>query len=610
MTLFDSARVKIRQVVTTIGWTIELAHGSRAVIVLFIALSVLNALTEGFTVMLVVPILNATSGQNMFEGIPLLQKFGMLFEEMEPQVRLRWVAALILIIALLRGAIQYFVDIVVYIIPYTVDQALRIRALRALMTAKMSYLDSISVGQIKNYTSGFPIRVGLVARFLAQMLASLITVAFMLALLFAIAPGIWIAIGLFAVITSLAYKKLTGRMAVEVSRALTQDQTRYNSVYYEAIQNRRAIRIFRAGDLFISRLYQLIDRLRRVQVRTLAVQSATYPFFSTLAGAAVCMGIVTASFLQPDRSQALLALLVVALVILFRVIGPITTLHISRMHFATHVEAVEALHRFFGSVEKAVDPDGKIVLEHPRGEVVFDNVTFGYDGGKPVIDRLSFRVDPGEMIAIVGPSGTGKSTVFNLLARLYRPASGRILVDGIDLSDIAAESWWRNLAFVSQDIPIFMGTIAENITFGSRAVEDPVRLKSAARSAAAAEFIAKMPDGFDSPIGDGLRTLSGGERQRIALARAFYSQPRIVLFDEPTSQLDALAEDQVRSGIDALRATGCTVFVIAHRMATLQSADRIIVLDEGRVESIGSFGELRAAGGLFSRMVKSQLIRQ
>jgi len=209
----------------------------------------------------------------------------------------------------------------------------------------------------------------------------------------------------------------------------------------------------------------------------------------------------------------------------------------------------------------------------------------------------------------VGPSGSGKTTLFRLLTRIYRPDAGTISVDGQALDDIAIASFWHRLAYVSQDILIFRGTVRENMTFGRPAEFSDAQLRQAARMAAALPFIEALDRGFDTVIGDGGITLSGGEKQRIALARAFLHDAKLILLDEATSQLDAITERQVQESVTQLRARGCTILVIAHRLSTVQDADRILVLDHGQVVADGTHAALVGQEGLYSEMVEKQTIR-
>lgn len=610
MKLHLKASRKYHQIYQVIRWTWDLSSGNKSIIACFIVASLLNSLTEGFTVMLIVPILNSAGTQNAFAGVPLLHEFGGFFQGLEATTRLRWLASLIFLVILLRGALQYIVDIIIYVVPFNVEQTLRLRAFRLLTSARLSFVDKISIGEISNYVAGFPARAGIAVRFLSQLVSSAITAILMLFLLLSITPGILFIIGIAGVILSISFKKLTGRWMIDVSRSLTDTNRKYNEIYHEAIANRKAVKIFRAGELFAQRVFIALDQLRRVQIKMLALQAATYPFFSTAAGLIAAAGIFSASFLDPAQAQAMLAILIVSLVIMFRIIGPVTIIHICRMHFVTHVEAIEGLYRFLREAKDAEDADGTRLLDGIRGEIAFDHVFFSYDGGKDVLSDISFTAKPGQMIALVGKSGGGKSTLFYLLTRLYRPTAGRILIDGVDLNEIAIDSFWRKVSFLSQDNPIFVGTVKENISFGDNRLKDLQLYNNAIDLAAAREFIDALPHENNSQIGEGSRVLSGGERQRLALARVFYAEPQIVLFDEATSHLDAISEAQVKAALDQLRRKGCTVFVIAHRLSTIQGADHVMVLDQGKLVESGPFKELATKDGLFSRMIESQSIIQ
>jgi len=242
----------------------------------------------------------------------------------------------------------------------------------------------------------------------------------------------------------------------------------------------------------------------------------------------------------------------------------------------------------------------------PRAEVAFDNVRFAYPArpDADVLDGVSFRVKPGEKVAIVGPSGAGKSTIFHLILRFYDPKSGTVTFDGVRLSDADPAELRRHIALVPQDTAIFGMSVRDNIRFGRPDATD-AEIQRAAEDAAAAIFIRALPQGYDTPVGERGVTLSGGQRQRIAIARAILREAPLLLLDEATSSLDAESETLVQVALTRLM-TGRTTLVIAHRLATVLSCDRILVLDQGRIVEEGSHDSLVARDGLYARLAKLQ----
>ena len=244
--------------------------------------------------------------------------------------------------------------------------------------------------------------------------------------------------------------------------------------------------------------------------------------------------------------------------------------------------------------------------ETPRGEIAFQEVSFAYRNAEhmPVVRDLDLTVAPGETVAVVGPSGAGKSTLFSLLMRFYDPVSGQIRLNGVGLTDLDPEDLRRHIALVPQDTAIFGTSIAENIAYG-RPDAGRDEIVAAAQAALAAPFIEAMSDGYDTLVGERGVTLSGGQRQRIAIARAVLKDAPVLLLDEATSALDAESERLVQQALDKLM-EGRTTLVIAHRLATVLKADRIVVMDDGRVVETGTHAELTAAGGLYAKLARLQ----
>jgi ATP-binding cassette subfamily B protein len=255
-------------------------------------------------------------------------------------------------------------------------------------------------------------------------------------------------------------------------------------------------------------------------------------------------------------------------------------------------------------VEPADRPNAQ-PLGQVRGELVLDHVSFGYTEEQAVLRDLSLQVEPGQMVALVGPSGAGKSTLFSLLLRFNTAQQGRVLLDGRDLADLRARDLRQAVALVPQTSSVFSGTVAEAIAFGRPATRAQIR--EAAQLANAAGFIEALPDGYDSRLEERGSNFSGGQLQRLAIARAVLGNPAVLLLDEATSALDAEAEEAVQQGLKQAMAHR-TVLVIAHRLATVQEADQILVLEGGHIVERGSHNQLMAHGGRYRELCERQLI--
>lgn len=287
-----------------------------------------------------------------------------------------------------------------------------------------------------------------------------------------------------------------------------------------------------------------------------------------------------------------------------RLYGPAAALAGIQVQIVSALAVFERIFDYLDMTPEEYDPPGAIALPGVSGSIRFEEVVFGYDASREVLRGISFEVRPGEVAAFVGPSGAGKTTITGLVPRFYDPQQGRVLVDGHDVRTVTLESLRRDIGIVTQETYLFHDTIGNNLRYGKPDATD-AELQVAARAANIADFIAALPQGYDTVVGERGHKLSGGERQRLAIARVLLKDPRILILDEATSSLDYENEAAIQKALEVVM-RGRTSLVIAHRLSTVLAADVIFVVDEGRIVESGRHATLLARSGLYSRLYHTQ----
>jgi len=474
-----------------------------------------------------------------------------------------------------------------------------------LLTLGVSFFEARKTGEITSrLTSDIATVQAAVSQALAQLLNQTITLVGGVVVLFVLEARLTLV--MLAVVPPVVLAAaFFGRRLRAVSTGFQDTVAAANADAEEAIAGIRVVKSFTAEPLEARRYAASIERsfamaMTRVRLRALFTPAVIMAVFAGL-GVVLWYGgrLAIAGSLQGGD---LIAFLLITMFVAGS-IGSFTGL------WAQLQESIGASRRIFELLDERSDilePAAPRELVEPRGVVAFENVSFRYHGRGAglVLTDIDLRAAAGEVVALVGPSGAGKSTIVSLIPRFYDPTAGRVTLDGVDIRELSVSDLRSQVGIVPQETLLFSGSIEENIRYGDpEASADDVR--AAAIAADAHDFIVEFPDGYATTVGERGVKLSGGQRQRIAIARALLKNPRILILDEATSSLDSESESQVKAALERLM-VGRTTFVIAHRLSTIVNADRIVVIDGGRVVQLGSHAELMLAGGLYRDLYELQ----
>ena len=399
-----------------------------------------------------------------------------------------------------------------------------------------------------------------------------------------------------AIIIRQASRKLRGG-----NRAMQATTGRMTGAVEESLNGVREIKLFGAHEHENSRFAEISERLRKETMRTVRVSAANVPIVQIVAATAVSLVIWAASALSAeDRlTPGTFVAFVAAMAMLFEPIRRLTNVN---NVIQKGLAGAQSIFELLDSPAEADTASGTI--ERGRGALRFESVSFRYAGqSQPAVSDFTLDIPTGKTVALVGASGSGKTTIIQLIARFFDPASGRILLDGTPLPELPLAALRAQIGWVGQQVVLFDDTIAANIAYG-RPDATPEAIEAAARHAHAMEFIAKLPEGLNTRVGANGSQLSGGQRQRVAIARAFLKDAPVLLLDEATSALDNESERAVKDALVELRQNR-TVLVVAHRLSTIRDADLIVVMEHGRIVEQGTHTELANAGGAYARLLAS-----
>jgi subfamily B ATP-binding cassette protein MsbA len=481
---------------------------------------------------------------------------------------------------------------------------LRIRMFDVLAYADLSWIQDTHSGRfVSAFVNDVPVVDRAGAKPLTAMVKNGLSTIFLIGMMFYMDWKLSI-LTIIAMPVALIFLRRQKKRIKGAAQKSLREAGDFGSLLTQTIQGIRVVKAYGQEDAEAARVRTVVNNIMYYLVKTAKARAAVAPITEFVAGLGFAAAVFYAGWQSIYANVTLGDFMgfVTAAMLMYQPLRSLFNLQ------AQMTEGVTAANRIFAIIDhdrKVTEPENAPELKASKGRITFTDVEFAYEADTPILSNFDLDIAPGEKIALVGPSGSGKSTVLNLVLRFFDPQKGQVLIDGQDISQVSLASLRSQIALLTQDPVLFDDSIANNIAYGSDGAGMD-RIVDAAKAAAAHDFISALPRGYETRAGEDGSRLSGGEKQRIAFARAMLRGAPILLLDEPTSALDAESEAKVQLAMETLL-QGRTVIMIAHRLSTVQKADRICVMGDGRIEQQGRHDQLIRQAGPYSRMFHAQI---
>lgn len=547
---------------------------------------------------------NSSSLSSFSQQYPVVGFLSPYFQDMDLITKIRLIAVFLLAVEIVKGFSRFASSLYSNKLQFKINADLQMKVMDQLLTAGRSFLHREKTANLYTILNNFTHNTGFAVLSITSIVPDIFMTLISIVILFSISTPMTLITLVLAVFVSLMLTRLT-RLSHLYGKRNIQHQISINQLGMEILSGMDVIRLFGRRRDVKEHYGRNVDNLRDTRYRQGKLNAAISPLTTVLLALTVMVLLIASTYLLHRKAGFWVGILLIFLVVFARLGGPMARMNLSRSQLMTLLPAVQSLQEFLTNPDKEHLVEGDQDFEKLEQGIRFENVSFRYGGQENyVLKDLNFDIPRGKMTAIVGGSGVGKSTIVALLGRLHDPTSGRILVDGRDLREIESSKWHRKIGAVSQNIFLFNDTIKRNIMFSKpEATEEEI--DAAARKANAHNFIAEMPESYETLVGDRGVRLSGGQAQRVAIARAILVEPELMILDEATSSLDSKAEKLVQDAIDKISGE-CTLLVVAHRLSTVRNADNIVVLHEGQIVEQGTHRELMEKKGYYWRYARLQ----